>query len=121
MGFTPYDWNESVQHRVSYVDRRLRQGSPVVGLAFERGMLLLSVRKTQRKVFEVFDHILFAGMGSPSDVEAIRIHSINFASEEGFNRSPDDVSVQRLVAGLSPILKKAFSDVFNAPFIFRGI
>ncbi len=121
MGFTPYDWNENIQHRVDYVETRLRQGSPVVGHAFQGGVLLLSIRRTQRKVFEVFDHILFSAIGSQSDVEAIRIGSIDFASQEGFNRSPDDVSVQRLVTGLSPTLKKAFADGFSSPFIVRGI
>jgi proteasome alpha subunit len=121
MGFTPYDWNENIQHRVDYVETRLREGSPVVGLTFSSGVLILSVRRTQRKVFEVFDHILYSAMGSQSDVEAIRIASIDFAHQEGFNRSPDDVSVQRMVAGLSPTLKKAFTDGFSAPFIFRGL
>ena len=122
MGFTPYDWNENISHRVDYVETRLRQGSPVVGHAFDGGVLLLSVRRSQRKVFEVFDHILFSGMGSQQDVEAIRIFSIDFAHQEGFSRSPDDVSVQRLLAGsLSPTLKRAFGDGFSAPFIFRGL
>ena len=122
MGFTPYDWNENVQHRVDYVENRLRQGSPVVGRVFDGGVLILSVRKSQRKVFEVFDHILFSAMGSQQDVEAIRLFSIDFAHQEGFTRSPDDVSVQRLLAGsLSPTLKKAFGDGFSAPFIFRGL
>ena len=26
MGFTPYDWNENIQHRVDYVETRLREG-----------------------------------------------------------------------------------------------
>ena len=121
MGFTPYDWNENIQHRLDYVETRLSQGSPVVGRAFTGGLLLLSVRKSQRKVFEVYDHILFSAIGSQSDVEAVRISSIDFASQEGFNRSPDDVSVQRLVAGLSPTLKKAFADGFSSPFIIRGL
>ena len=121
MGFTPYDWNENIQHRLEYVETRLRQGSPVAGLRFDGGVLLLSLRKSQRKVFEVFDHILFAGIGSQSDVEGIRIASIDFAHQEAFNRSPDDVSVQRLAAGLSPTLKKAFGDGFNSPFVFRGL
>jgi proteasome alpha subunit len=121
MGYTPYDWNEQIQHRVEYVENRLRQGSPVAGCVYEGGVLLVSVRGSQRKVFEVYDHILFSAMGSQQDVEAIRLGSIDFAHQEGFNRSPDDVSVQRLVTGLSPTLKRAFADGFGSPYIIRAI
>jgi len=122
MSFTPYDWNQSIQTRMEYIEQRLRDGSPVVGLSIPEGVLLLSVHRTQRKAYELYDRIIFGAIGHQSDVEAIRNASLDFCHREGFQRSPDDVTAQRLVGSvLSPALKKAFGDPFTAPLIFRGL
>ncbi len=119
---TPYDFNESVQQRSEYVDERLREGSPVVGLKYRDGLLLLSTKRTQRKVFEIYDRLMMSAIGNQADVEAIRIAALDFAHQEGFTRSPDDVTVNRIVGfALSPALKKAFGDSWNAPPVFRGV
>jgi proteasome alpha subunit len=119
---TPYDFNESVQQRAEYAEERLRAGSPVVGLKYRDGLLLLSARRTQRKVFEIYDRLMMSGMGNQADVEAIRIAALDFSHQEGFARSPDDVTVNRIVGfALSPGLKKAFGDSWNAPMAFRGV
>jgi proteasome alpha subunit len=119
---TPYDFNEAVQHRAEYVDERLREGSPVVGLKYRDGMLLLSTKRTQRKVFEIYDRLMMSAIGNQADMEAIRIAALDFAHQEGFSRSPDDVTVNRIVGfALSPALKKAFGDSWNAPLVYRGV
>jgi proteasome alpha subunit len=121
--FTPFDFNEAVGHRKDYIDERLREGSPVVGLAYEGGLMLLTVRRNQRKVYEIYDRQMFAAIGYQSDIENVRLASIQMAHQEGFERSPDDVSVQRLVGfSLSPALKKAFGDQFSGmPFVIRAL
>lgn len=122
MSLTPYDWNQSIQTRTEYIEERLRDGSPVVGLSIPDGLLLLSVHRAQRKIYEIYDRLIFSGIGHPSDVETMRNASIDFAHQEGFQRSPDDVTAHRLVGSvLSPALKRAFADPFTAPLIFRGI
>jgi proteasome alpha subunit len=122
MSFTPYDWNQSIQTRMEYIEERLRDGSPVVGISVPEGVLLLSVHRAQRKIYEIYDRLIFAGIGQQSDVETMRNAAIDFAHREGFQRSPDDVTAYRLVGSvLSPALKKAFGDPFTAPFIFRGL
>jgi len=122
MAFTPYDWNQSIQNRDEYVTGRLREGSPVVALRYDDGVAIVSMRRGQRKVFEVYDRLMFAALGSQSDVEAVRTAAIDFAHQEGFRRSPDDVTIQR-VAGfaLSPALKRQFADPFRVPAIVRGV
>jgi proteasome alpha subunit len=119
---SPYDWNESIQQRNEYIEDRLKDGSPVVALTYEDGLLLLSVRQTQRKVYEVYDRLMFSAIGNQSDVEQIRVASVDVAHAEGFQRSPDDVSVQRLVGmRISPAIKKVYSDPFAQPIVFKGI
>jgi proteasome alpha subunit len=122
MAYSPYDWNQAIRHRSEYIDERLRDGSPVAGVSFPGGMLLLTVRRSQRKVFEIYDRLMFAGIGNQSDLETFRIAAIDFAHQEGFTRSPDDVTAQRLVGlGLSPAVKRQFGDPFATPFVLRAI
>lgn len=122
MAYSPYDWNENIRHRSEYIENILREGSPVVGVSCEEGLLMLTMRRQQRKIFEIYDTLLFAGIGKQNDIESIRISAIDLAHQEGFARSPDDVSAQRIVGfAISPTLKKAFSDTFGGPFVLRGL
>ena len=122
MAFTPYDWNQSIQHRDDYVLGRLRDGSPIVALQYDGGVAMVTLRRSQRKVFEIYDRLMFAGLGSQSDIEAVRTATIDFAHQEGFRRSTDDVTIQRVVGfALSPALKRQFADPFRVPAIVRGV
>ncbi|MCC6442546.1 MAG: 20S proteasome subunit A/B [Armatimonadetes bacterium] len=122
MVYTPYDWNQNLRHRNEYVEDRLRDGSPVVAISFDEGILLLTIRKTQRKVFELYDRLMFSAVGNQADIEAIRIAAIDFAHQEGFIRSPDDVTIQRLVGfAISPAIKNLYSDQFRTPLVLRAL
>jgi proteasome alpha subunit len=122
MAFTPYDWNLSIQHRDDYVADRLADGSPVVGLRYDGGLAMVTVRRSQRKVFEIYDRLMFSALGSQSDIESVRLAAIDFAHQEGFRRSTDDVTIQRVVGfALSPALKRQFADPFRTPCIMRGL
>jgi len=119
---TPYDWQQSIAQRAQYVEGRLQGGSPVIGLSCSHGVLLATVRAGVRKVFEVYDRLICAGIGSQADLEAVRLRAIDFAHTEGFVRSEDDVTVQRVVGfALSPTLKRAFADPMTAPFVARTV
>lgn len=119
--YTPYDWNEAIRHRSEYIEARLVEGSPVAAVSCREGVLLLTVRAAQRKIFEVYDRLAFSGVGQHSDIEAVRLAAIDFAHQEGFTRSPDDVTLGRVVAAISPALKKAFGDPFAAPLVLRAL
>ncbi len=121
--YTPFDREEAVGYRKDNVENRLREGSPVVGLAYDGGMLLLTVRRTQRKVYEIYDRQMFSAIGMQTDIETVRVRMIQIAHQEGFERSPDDVTLQRLVGfSLSPSLKQAYGDLFSGvPFVIRAL
>ena len=120
--YSPYDWNESIQQRNEYIEDRLKDGSPVVALTYDGGLLLLSARQTQRKIYEIYDKLMFSAIGNQSDVEQIRRGAIDAAHQEGFQRSPDDVSVQRLISfQLSPAIKRIYGDPFAQPIVIKGI
>ena len=122
MSYNFYDFNNAIQQRNEYVEDRLRDGSPVIALSYDGGVLILTLRGTQRKVFEVFDKLAMGALGRQSDVEAIRLAAIDAAHREGFQRSEDDVSVQRLVGfGLSPAVKRVYNDPQQVPLTLRTI
>lgn len=116
----PYRWVEAVGNRRSYLDEQFRQGSPVVGLAYAEGLLLLTVSRGTPKLYEIYDRIGLGGMGHPADLEKLRFSLLDLAHVEGFNRSPSDVTAARLVKyGLAPVVKQAFEEIFKAPFIVK--
>ena len=121
MMYSPYDWNEAIRHRSEYIEERLAEGSPVVAISCREGVLLVTVRGSQRKLYEVYDRLAFAALGQQADVEAVRLSVTDFAHQEGFARSPDDVTIGRVVAAISPALKKAFGDQFATPLVLRAL
>lgn len=116
----PYRWVEAVGNRRQYLDEQFRQGSPVVALTYEGGILLTTVSKGTPKLYEIYDRLALGGMGHPTDLEKLRFSLLEMAHVEGFNRSPSDVTGSRLVKyGIAPVIKQAFEEVYKAPFIVR--
>ncbi len=116
----PYRWIEAVGNRRQYLDEQFNQGSPVVGLSYAGGILLVTVSRGTPKLYEIYDRIGLGGMGHPADLEKLRFSLLEMAHLEGFNRSPSDVTGARLMKyGLAPIIKQAFEEIFKAPFIVK--
>jgi proteasome alpha subunit len=118
---TPYDWQEGIGHRAQYVESRLAQGAPVLAVSLEAGVLLYTFRRQSRKIYEIYDQLVMAAIGQQSDVEALRVAAIDFAHQEGYNRSEQDVTIQRVVSALSGPVKKAFADFSSYPVVARAL
>ena len=116
----PYRWVEAVAHRREYLEDQLRVGSPVVGLDYDDGVLLLTVGGEQRKLFEIYDRIAFSAIGHPADLEKLRNGALDMAHTEGFSKSAEDVTLQRLVHfGIAPMVKQGFDEVFRSPYTVK--
>jgi proteasome alpha subunit len=116
----PYKWVEAVGNRRQYLDEQFKQGSPVVALTYDSGILLLTVSKGTPKLYEIYDRLAVGGMGHPADLEKLRFSLLEMAHVEGFNRSPSDVTGGRMVKyGIAPVIKQAFEEIFKAPFIVK--
>jgi proteasome alpha subunit len=119
--FTPYDWQEGIGNRAQYIEGRLAQGAPVLAVSLEAGILVFTFRRQARKIYEIYDRLIFAGMGQQSDVEALRGAALEFASREGYNRSEEDVTIQRVATAMSGPIKRAFADFSAAPVVARSL
>ena len=116
----PYRWVEAIRNRREYVEDQLKTASPVVGRAYENGLLLVTTTPGPRKLFEVYNQLAFAAIGHPADIEKLRKAVIDIAHLEAFNLSSRDVSLQRLVHfGIGPLMKAAFDEIFRSPYIAR--
>ena len=119
--FTPYDWQEGIGNRAQYIEGKLAQGAPVLAVSLEEGILVFTFRRQARKIYEIYDRLLFAGIGQQSDVEAIRVSALEFASREGYNRSEEDVTIQRVATAMSEPLKRAFANFGSSPLVARSL
>ncbi|HXN07044.1 MAG TPA: hypothetical protein VN944_08285 [Nitrospiria bacterium] len=116
----PYRWVEAIRHRREYLEDQLSGGSPVVGLSWKNGAVLATAESATQKIYEIYDQIAFGGIGHPSDLEKLRATVLETAHIEGFNRSPGDVNLQRLIKfGIAPVIKQAFEEILHSPFIAR--
>lgn len=114
----PYRWTEAVGNRRAYVDAQLAHGSPVVAVAYRDGVVLATFQRGIPKLYEIYDRIALGGIGHPADLESLRAAALDMAHVEGFNRSPADVTVMRLIKyGLAPLAKRAYEELFRAPLI----
>jgi len=116
----PYRWAEAVANRRDYIEDQLGSGSPVVGLNYRDGALLLTLGRGQQKIFEVYDRIAMGAVGHPTDIEKLRQAAIDLAHVIGFNYSEADVTLQQIVHfGLGPAMKTAFDEIVRSPYIAR--
>ncbi len=118
---TPYDWQEGIGNRAQYIEGKLRHGAPVLAISLDSGILIYTRKRQSRKIFEVYDRLAFAAVGQQSDVEALRTAAVEFAHQEGYNRSEQDVTIQRVVTAISAPVKKAFSDFSSAPLVAHSL
>lgn len=118
----PYRWLEAIGNRREYIRDQLKGGTPVFALSRPEGIFLFGVGQGMSKIFEIYDRHAFAALGHPVDIEKIRQSAIEAAHLEGFNRSPQDVTLRRLISfALSPTLKSSFEQIFSPPIMVEAI
>ena len=116
----PYRWIEAIQDRQDYIEDQLRPGSPVVGITYNEGMMLLTISKGQRKIFEVHDRIALSAIGHPADIERLRMLVTDTASVQGFQNATEDINLHRLTNyTLAPAFKQAFESIVGEAYIIK--
>jgi proteasome alpha subunit len=122
MNDEPYRWLEAVANRREYIRDQLKGATPVFAFSRPEGILLVGVGSGNSKVFEIYDRLALAALGHPVDIEKIRQTVIESAHLEGFTRSPEDVTLRRLLNfSLGPALKSSFEQIFSAPIIVECV
>ncbi len=118
----PYRWLEAVANRREYIRDQLKGATPVFAFSRPEGILLVGVGSGNSKVFEIYDRLALAALGHPVDIERIRQTVIEAAHVEGFTRSPEDVTLRRLLSfSLGPALKTSFEQILSAPIMVECV
>ena len=116
----PYRWIEAIRNRREYLEEQLASGSPIISLPYQDGIVIATLGGGSSKLYEVYDQIALGGLGHPTDLEKLRTTVLEIAHIEGFNRSPADVNLQRLIKfGIAPVVKQAFEEILHAPYIAK--
>ncbi len=116
----PYRWIDAIHQRRDYISAQLDRATPVLAVSVDEGIVLATFHRQTPKIFELYDRMVLAGVGHPADLESVRGHLLSMAHVEGFQRSPSDVTIERLALfGLAPRLKGAFEDVSVPPVILN--
>ena len=118
---TPYDWQEAIGHRAQYIEARLATAVPIVNISLEEGIVSATYRRQTSKLYEIYDRLMYAAIGQQSDIESLRVAAIDFAHREGFQRSEDDVTIQRIVTAMSQPIKDSFANFSVAPWIGKSL
>jgi len=92
-----------------------------MAVSLNAGILVFTYRRQAKKIYEIYDRLIFAAIGQQSDVESLRTAAVEFTHQEGYNRSEQDVTIQRVASALSNPLKKSFGDFSTAPFVVRSL
>jgi proteasome alpha subunit len=122
MNDEPYRWLEAVANRREYIRDQLKGATPVFAFSRPEGILLFGVGSGNSKVFEIYDRLALAALGHPVDIEKVRQTVIESAHLEGFTRSPEDVTLRRLLSfSLGPALKSNFEQIQSAPLIVECV
>ncbi len=118
---TPFDWQQAIGLRGSYVQSRLSAAAPLFMVSHKDGIVAYTARRQARKIYEIYDRLLIGATGQQSDVESLRIASIDYTHREGFNRSEADVSIARVISAMSASLKTNFSDFNSTPYVVQAV
>lgn len=116
----PFRWMEAIATRHSYVQEKIKNGQPVMGVPYKDGALLLGFAPQPGKIFEIYDRIALGALGHPADVEKLRMTLLDTAHLEGFNRSDKDVTLARILQfGIAPGMKQNFEEIARAPYLVQ--
>ncbi len=118
----PYRWVEAIGQRRDYIEDQIKRSTPVLVSSVQEGIVFYTFYRKVPKIYEIYDRIAMGAIGHPADIESVRMMLLNAAHVEGYQRSPQDVTLNRLVLfALSPRLKTSFEDVTSSPMLFRSV
>jgi proteasome alpha subunit len=112
MSFMPYVPPEQLmKDRSEFAHKGIARGKSVVGLEYADGLLFVAENPsaTLHKISEIYDRILFAGVGKYSEFEDLRISGVRLADLRGYSYGREDVRARDLANAYSQALSTIFT------------
>ena len=112
MSFMPYVPPEQLmKDRSEFAHKGIARGKSVVGVEYADGLLFLAENPsaTLHKISEIYDRIVFAGVGKYSEFEDLRISGVRLADLRGYSYDREDVRARDLANAYSQALSTIFT------------
>jgi proteasome alpha subunit len=100
-----------VKDRAEYARKGIARGRSIVAVEYLDGVLLLAENpsRTLYKISEIYDRIVFAGVGKYNEFEALRVAGIRHADLKGYLYGRLDVAAKGLANAFSQTLGNIFT------------
>jgi len=112
MSFMPYVPPEQLmKDRSEFAHKGIARGKSVIGLEYADGILFIAENPsaTLHKISEIYDRIVFAGVGKYSEFEDLRISGVRLADLRGYSYGREDVRARDLANAYSQALSTIFT------------
>jgi proteasome alpha subunit len=112
VSFMPYVAPEQLmKDRSDYAHKGIARGRSVIGLEYVDGLLFIAENPSAvlHKISEIYDSIVFAGVGKYSEFEELRIAGIRLADLRGYQYGREDVKARDLANAYSQALSTIFT------------
>lgn len=104
--------------RRQFIEKTLSVTTPLAVVCYDKGIVIVTTRykdATIRKIFQIHERIVLAGVGILSSIEEIADELRALASVQELNYSNKDVYGRFLVKELSKFLRKSFFNIRTKP------
>ncbi len=100
-----------MKDRADYARKGIARGRSLVALSYSDGILICAENPshTLRKVSEIYDRIVFAGVGKYNEFDQLRIAGVRHADLKGYSFSREDVDARSLANQYAQILGQIFT------------
>jgi proteasome alpha subunit len=112
MSFMPYvSPDQLMKDRSEYAHKGISRGRAVIGLEYSDGLLFIAenTSATLHKISELYDRIVFAGVGKYSEFEELRIAGVRLADLRGYSYGREDVKAKDIANAYSQALSTIFT------------
>lgn len=102
---------QMMKDKADYARKGIARGKSMVALEYQDGIVLVAENPstTLHKLSEIYDHIVFAGVGKFSEFENLRIAGVRHADLKGYVYSREDVTAKSLANAYSQTLGNIFT------------
>ena len=100
-----------MKDRADYARKGIARGRALVALRYSDGIAIVAENssETLRKISELYDRIVFAGVGRYNEFDQLRVAGVRAADIKGFQYSRDDVDARSLANQYAQILGQIFT------------
>lgn len=106
-----------MQDRGDYARKGIEKGKDLIAMEYENGIVLVAENsyETLNKIYEIYDRIAFAAVGSHTEFEPLRYQGLQAAEIKGYTYSREDVNARWLANWYAQQIGLAFRQFESKP------